>query len=99
MSDGRHVDALMPRPAQQSPIEILEGRRVVEVPQMGELVAEGIDETRILERLSGLHMSQPDLDRAVRITDPVAALDVGALGLEGLIPQTEAFANPVRIPP
>ena len=49
----------------------------MKVPKMGDLVAEGIDQARVLERTTGARVTQPDPNLAVRVADAVAASNVG----------------------
>ncbi len=67
-------------------------RAVIEVPQVGQLVAQGVHEARVFERPAGGRVAQPDPDRPVREADAVAALHVGALGLEHAVTQAEPRA-------
>ena len=78
-------------------VERLEARRVVEVFQMGQLVAERIDQARVLEGLAGRHVVEADANRSVRVADPVATLDVRPLGLDNLIAKAEFGTNSVRV--
>ena len=47
------IDPLSARPSKDMLVEILEAWRMVKMLQMRELVAEGTDKTRVLERLAG----------------------------------------------
>ena len=57
-------------------VEGLEARTVVEMPQVGQLVADGVDQARVLQHLAGLGMVQPDGDPAVGVADAVTALHI-----------------------
>jgi len=70
---------------------------MVEVPQVGELVAERIHEARVLERSARSDVAQPDLDRAVGVADPIAAAHSGALGGDRAVPETEAAREALGI--
>jgi len=50
------------------------------VSQVGQFVADGVDEAGVLERLAGPGVVQPDQNPAVVVADSVAALDVRSLG-------------------
>lgn len=55
---------------------------MVEVPQVGELVAEGVHDERVLQQPTGTRVPEADPDPAVPIANPIATLDVWALGLD-----------------
>jgi hypothetical protein len=74
---------------EDSKVERPESMVVVEVSEVGELVAERVDQARVLEGLSGSSMTQADPDAPVGVTDPVTPSDVGALRLETAQPKPE----------
>ena len=71
---------------------------MIEVAQMGQLMAERVDEARVLEGSAGRGVAQSDPDRSVREADAITTLDVRALGLEDAIAQAESGADPLRVP-
>src|SRR5262249_39622074 len=75
----RAIDPERPRMVEDLEVERLEARPVVEVPQVGELVAERVHETRILEWTARGCVAQADLDRAICVADAVAAAHTHAL--------------------
>ena len=85
------------REVEHAQVEGLEARAVIEVAQVGELVAQRVHEARILERASGGRVPQPDADPAVGVAHAVAVPDVGALGLDRAIAQAEAHGDPRRV--
>jgi len=92
------IDSLLACELQELHVEGPEPNTVVEVAQVRELVAEGVDEARVLERPTRRRVHQPDADGAVGEADAVAPLDVGALRLEHAIGESEARADPQRVP-
>ena len=87
---ARPIDPGRPRVVEDLEIERLESRPVVEVPQMGELVAERVHQARVLEGPTRGRMAKADLDRAVRVADPVAAAHPRALRGDRPVPEAEA---------
>ncbi len=69
------------------------------MPEVRQLMAEGVDQTRVLERLPRRHVAQPDLDGSVGIADSVTALDVGSFRLENVIAQAKLGADSVCVCP
>ena len=67
---------------------------MIEVPQVSELVAERVDQTRVLERLAGRDMAQPNSNRAVGVTNAVAVFDVRAFGLDAPVLQAKLLGDP-----
>jgi hypothetical protein len=65
--------------------------------EVGELVAERVHETRILEGLSGGDVAESNPDRPVREADAVASLDIGSLRLEHAIAQPETRTDTLGI--
>lgn len=69
----------MARVLQNAAVEELEAHAVVEVTQMGQLVAESVHHTGILEQAARLCVMQADANAAVRVAHPVALLHLGTL--------------------
>ncbi len=63
---------------------------MVEVTQVGELVAERVHQARVPQRPTGDGVAQADPDHAVVVTDAVTALDVRAFGFYRSVVQIEA---------
>ena len=82
------IDPLLASELQQFHVEGPEPNAVVEVAQVREFVAQGAHQAGIKQRLAGDGVAKPDLDHAIFVTDAVAALYIGALGLDR--PVTEA---------
>lgn len=80
-------------------VEQLEARAVIEVPQVGELVAQRVDETRVLEDPTRPHVPQANPDGSVLVADAVSTSDVRPLGREGAQLQSEAGREDARIAP
>src|SRR5690606_2369519 len=93
----RPVDAHAPRVLEDAPVEHLEAAAVVEVAQVRELVTQRVDEARVLERLSGARVEQPDADGAVLVADAEPAPHVRALRLDRAIAQAEGGRDAARV--
>lgn len=84
---------------QDAAVEQLEARAVIEVPQVGELVAQRVDETRVLQDPTRPDVPQPNPDGSVLVADAVTAFDVRPLGRERAKLQPEAGREDTRIAP
>ena len=83
------IDPLLARELQQFHVEGPEPNAVVEVAQVREFVAQSAHQAGIKQRLPGDGVAKPDLDHAIFVTDAVAALYIGALGLDGAVSEAE----------
>src|SRR5206468_8180013 len=75
----RTVDPLPPGVVQYFQVEGFEPGTVVEVPQMRQLMAEGVDEARVFEGLATAGRAQTDRDSAFRRGDPIPSAQLGSL--------------------
>lgn len=82
---------------QDRQVEALESRSVIEVPQVGKLVAERVHQARVPERAAGHRVHEADPDRPVRVADAVAPLHARALGFDGPIAESEACGEQGRV--
>ena len=82
---------------EDAPVEGLEALAVVEVAQVRQLMAERVDEARVLERPAGRGMEQPDADRAVAVADAEPALHLRSLGLDHPIAEAEDARDAQRV--
>lgn len=93
----RLVDAFAPCPCKNFGIEALKSWTVIEMLEMGELVAQRIHETRIFEGLARGRMTEPNPNRAIRKANAVSAFYIGPLRFERSKPQAKARADSLRI--
>ena len=70
---------------------------MVEMPQVGELVTEGVDEARILQGTPARDVAESNFDRSVGVANAITALDIGPLGFQSCVAQSKAFADAVCI--
>ncbi len=68
-------------------VELLELGPVIEVAQVGELVAQRVDQARIAQRLPGHRVVEADLDGSVGEAGAVAARHASTLGFERPVAQ------------
>jgi hypothetical protein len=94
---SRLVDPLTTSPFEELAVEALKALAVIEMAQMRELMTQGVDEARVLERLTRRRMAQPNPDRPIGEADPVASLDIGSLGLQNAVAQPEARTDTLRV--
>jgi len=92
------IDTLRASELQQFHVEGSESNAVVEVAQVREFVAQGAHQTGIEQRSPADDVPKSDLDHAVFVTDAVAALDVGALGLDRSITEVEPPGDLLCVP-
>ena len=83
------IDPLLARELQQFHVEGPEPNAVVEVAQVREFVAQSAHQAGIKQRLPSDGVAKPDLDHAIFVTDAVAALYIGALGLDRAVSEAE----------
>jgi len=95
----RTVDPLPPGVVQYFQVEGFEPGTVVEVPQMRQLMAEGVDEARVFEGLATAGMAQTDRDPAFRRADPIPSAHVGSLPRDFPIVQAKASGQLFAVAP
>jgi hypothetical protein len=70
---------------------------MIEVTKVGELVAEGIDEARVLERAAGLGVPEANGNQTVGVAGPVARLDPRVLGHDGTVVEPEGSGDALGV--
>ena len=91
------IDPLAPRVFENPSVERLEALAVIEMAEMRELVAERVDQARVLERSTRRRVLQADADRPVPVADAQPALHLRALGLDRAVAESEDPRDARRI--
>jgi hypothetical protein len=71
----------------------------MEVPQVGQLVAEGVHQTRVAQGAACDHVIQADADPAVLVAEPVEGAGVGAGGGDLAEAEAEALGDGAGVAP
>ena len=87
----RAIDALPAGVGENPLVKTPEGAPVVEMPRVRELVAERVDQARVLERPTRGGVKEPNLDGVVGEADAVTAPHAGALRLERPVLKAEVL--------
>ena len=83
------IDPLLARELQQFHVEGPEPNAVVEVAQVREFVAQSAHQAGIKQWLPSDGVAKSDLDHAIFVTDAVAALYIGTLGLDRAVSEAK----------